>query len=74
MRAMRWEPTAVGTRASFPRTITERDVELFAESTGDRNPLHFDAEFPCDRGVAGDCGLHGAARRLRCRAAEVPGR
>jgi len=27
------------------RTVTERDVELFAEMTGDRNPLHFDAEF-----------------------------
>ena len=25
--------------------MTARDVELYAEITGDRNPLHFDAEF-----------------------------
>jgi acyl dehydratase len=25
--------------------VTARDVELYAEITGDRNPLHFDAEF-----------------------------
>ena len=26
------------------RKVTERDVELFTEMTGDRNPLHYDAE------------------------------
>jgi acyl dehydratase len=35
---------AVGTRASRTRAITERDIELFTELTGDRNPLHYDAE------------------------------
>ena len=33
-----------GARASRTRTITERDIELFTELTGDRNPLHYDAE------------------------------
>ncbi|WP_237212936.1 MaoC family dehydratase [Falsiroseomonas oryziterrae] len=33
---------AVGQRATRRRTTSMRDVELFAEMTGDRNPLHFD--------------------------------
>ena len=35
---------AVGATASRTRTISERDIELFTELTGDRNPLHYDAE------------------------------
>jgi acyl dehydratase len=35
----------VGQRARRTRAVTARDVELYAELTGDRNPLHFDADF-----------------------------
>jgi acyl dehydratase len=35
----------VGTRASWTRTVTADEVELFARITGDRNPLHFDEAF-----------------------------
>jgi len=34
----------VGQTASRSRAITARDIELFTEMTGDRNPLHYDAE------------------------------
>jgi acyl dehydratase len=34
----------VGATASRTRTVTARDIELFTEMTGDRNPLHYDAE------------------------------
>lgn len=34
----------VGARASRSRRISARDIELFTELTGDRNPLHYDAE------------------------------
>src|SRR5215204_932022 len=34
----------VGERATRTRTIRERDIELFTELTGDRNPLHYDEE------------------------------
>jgi acyl dehydratase len=33
----------IGQRARRTRKITERDIELFTELTGDRNPLHYDA-------------------------------
>ena len=36
---------SVGQRARRTKTVTARDVELYAEITGDRNPLHFDADF-----------------------------
>jgi acyl dehydratase len=35
---------AVGQRAERSRTIGARDIELFTAISGDRNPLHYDAE------------------------------
>ena len=35
---------SVGATASRTRTIRARDIELFTELTGDRNPLHYDSE------------------------------
>ena len=34
----------VGTTARRSRTLTEDDIVRFTEMTGDRNPLHYDAE------------------------------
>ena len=34
---------SVGAVARRSRTVTARDIELFTELTGDRNPLHYDA-------------------------------
>jgi acyl dehydratase len=36
---------AVGQRAARRITFTARDVEAYAQITGDRNPLHFDEAF-----------------------------
>ena len=35
-------PPRVGEVARRTRTVRERDIELFTELTGDRNPLHYD--------------------------------
>jgi len=32
----------VGDKAQRTRTVQQRDIELFTELTGDRNPLHYD--------------------------------
>ena len=37
-------PVQVGAKASRTRTIGKRDIELFTELTGDRNPLHYDLD------------------------------
>lgn len=35
----------VGQRARRTQTVTAHEVELYTQITGDRNPLHFDADF-----------------------------
>ncbi|MBI2653876.1 MaoC family dehydratase [Candidatus Woesearchaeota archaeon] len=42
---MKYEDILIGDTASFKHTITEKDVELFAKISGDKNPLHFDENF-----------------------------
>jgi 3-hydroxybutyryl-CoA dehydratase len=34
-----------GMSATMEHVVTERDVQLFGEATGDMNPVHFDEEF-----------------------------
>lgn len=34
-----------GVTESFSKTVTERDIELFGEVSGDKNPMHFDEDF-----------------------------
>jgi acyl dehydratase len=36
--------TPVGASARRTRSVTRRDIELFSEITGDRNPIHYDVE------------------------------
>jgi acyl dehydratase len=38
------ERPPVGATARRTRTVRARDIELFTELTGDRNPLHYDTE------------------------------
>ena len=41
----KYEDLEVGMTHQTEHTITEKDIELFAEVSGDRNPLHLDEEF-----------------------------
>lgn len=43
MREARPMKIDVGQTARRSRIVTARDIELFTELTGDRNPLHYDA-------------------------------
>ena len=44
MSTQRVSPPQVGEKAARTRRISNRDIELFTELTGDRNPLHYDRE------------------------------
>ena len=35
----------IGDSASISKTITDRDIQAFAEVTGDHNPIHLDDEY-----------------------------
>lgn len=39
------EDLSVGMHASFEKTVTEQDVVLFAEVSGDDNPVHLNVEY-----------------------------
>ena len=39
------EDLKVGMSASLTHTVTEQDIELFGQATGDRNPVHCDEEY-----------------------------
>ena len=45
MVSVYYEDLKVGQSASMEHTVTERDVQLFGEATGDMNPVHFDEEY-----------------------------
>lgn len=49
---------AVGQSATMVKTIAASDIQAFAELTGDRNPMHLDAEFAA-RGRFGERIAHG---------------
>jgi 3-hydroxybutyryl-CoA dehydratase len=34
-----------GMQRQYSKTLTERDLQLFAETSGDRNPVHLDAAY-----------------------------
>ena len=40
-----YEDLTVGQSESMTHTVTEKDVALFGEATGDMNPVHFDEAY-----------------------------
>lgn len=45
MTSMTTPIVTVGQRASRTMTVTDRHVRMYADITGDNNPLHFDEDF-----------------------------
>jgi 3-hydroxybutyryl-CoA dehydratase len=40
-----YEALEIGQTASYSRTVSEREIQLFAALSGDRNPVHLDADY-----------------------------
>jgi 3-hydroxybutyryl-CoA dehydratase len=40
-----FDEITIGQSASYTKEVSERDVQMFAEISGDRNPVHLDHEF-----------------------------
>jgi 3-hydroxybutyryl-CoA dehydratase len=54
-----YDEIAVGQTATYSKTLTERDIYLFADVSGDINPVHIDAEFAA-HSMFGERIAHGA--------------
>lgn len=53
-----YDETFIGQTASYSKRIGEREIMLFAAASGDRNPLHLNAEFAAGS-VFGERIAHG---------------
>lgn len=40
-----YDSLEVGQKSSFSKLVTEHDIMMFASMSGDRNPVHLDAEY-----------------------------
>jgi len=49
----------VGQKATFSKTVTEDDIQAFAQVSGDNNPVHLDPEFAAQHTPFGGCIAHG---------------
>lgn len=56
----------LGSRAERSRTTTMRDVEMFTEMTGDKNPIHYDADLAAKSTFGGLIVQGGHDRSLEC--------
>ena len=65
----------VGMQASFSKQLTERDIILFGETSGDLNPAHFDEEYASRTLFKGRIahGLWSAGLISSCVAMKLPG-
>ncbi|WP_440764751.1 CBS domain-containing protein [Natronorubrum sp. DTA7] len=65
---------SVGDIVTFAKPITESDIELFAEVSGDKNPLHLDDQF-AKRTRFGHRLVHGALASsvINAASAQLPG-
>ena len=53
-----YEELKLGDKESFTKTITETDIGIYGDLTGDFNPVHFDAEF-AKKSIFGERVAHG---------------
>lgn len=53
-----FEDLSVGMEASYTRVVSQEDIVVFAEVTGDKNPVHLDAEY-AGRSMFKGCISHG---------------
>jgi 3-hydroxybutyryl-CoA dehydratase len=45
MVSIYYEDLRVGQSATLEKTVTERDIQMFGDATGDHNPVHFDEAY-----------------------------
>lgn len=59
LRNFTYDEITIGQTATYSKTLSERDIILFAEVSGDVNPVHLDPEFAA-KSMFGERIAHGA--------------
>ena len=45
LKSIAFDDLEIGSVGTFSKTLTERDIVLFGETSGDINPMHFDEDY-----------------------------
>ncbi len=45
LKSTAFDDLEIGTRGRFSKTLSERDIVLYGETSGDINPMHFDEDY-----------------------------
>jgi len=45
LKSISFDDLDIGSEGSYSKTLTERDIALFGDTSGDINPLHFDEAY-----------------------------
>ena len=45
LKSISYDELQIGTTGTFSKTLTERDIALFGDTSGDINPMHFDEKY-----------------------------
>ena len=70
-----YDEIEIGESASLQRTVTEDDIRLFAQVSGDYNPAHLDAEYAANTPFGGVIahGMFGGALISTVLGTQLPG-
>ena len=65
----------IGSQGKYSKTLSERDIALFGDTSGDINPLHFDEDYASNTMFKGRIahGMWSAALISTCIGTEIPG-
>ncbi len=45
LKSTSFDDLEIGSQGTFTKTLTDRDIALFGDTSGDINPMHFDEEY-----------------------------
>ena len=54
-----YDELEIGQKAGMSRTVTDADIQAFADVSGDTNPVHLDPDFAAEHTPFGGCIAHG---------------
>ena len=75
LKSISYDELQIGTTGTFSKTLTERDIALFGDTSGDINPMHFDEEYASQTMFEGRVahGLWSAGLISTCIGTVMPG-